>query len=421
MKLAKVEEVVVLPNRQRAVNEKKVIEIRASVATPVGLIHPIFLHNDAKTLLAGEHRLLAIKGYDGDSYVHDGQRVPKGFIPYTLASELSSEDLLRAELEENLLRTELSWQERTRAIAQLYRLRQKQLGESVTFKEVATELQGKEAKGAQIEEVSNAVLLERFLDDPFVAAAKNPQEARKIIKEELKDKDRRKRMAEADLSTTRHKLFLGDWREADLPKGLFDVILTDPPYGISIDTKDSFDASKHEYDDSDEYFSRCVLATFPTVAHACAKPNAHIYVFGDIRRFNDLFVAFELAGWTCWPKPLIWDKGNTGSYGNIEYGFRACYDSILFARKGDKKVTAGYRDVVPVPQPTNLSHPAGKPSALFLELLKRSALPGDTVGDFFCGSGPIFSAAHDLGCTAYGWEKNPKYHAMAMETISKLK
>lgn len=423
MRLIKAADVIVPKGRQREVSEKKVLELRASFKTQVGLINPIFLQNDGRTLLAGEHRLLAVRGLDVPEYIHDGERISSSLIPYTLACELNPDVLLQAELEENLLRHELSWQERTKAIAALFKLRQTQSAEkSVTFKEVATELRGgEEAKGAQIDEVSNAVLLAEFLDDPFVAAARTPQEARKIIKEDLKDKDRRKRMAEADLSSTRHRLIHGDWRNEKPPEGLFDVIVTDPPYGIDADSKDTFDASKHEYDDSDDYFTRCVLEVFPEMAFRAAKPNAHIYVFGDVRRFNDLFVAFELAGWTCWPRPLIWDKGNTGSYGNIEYGFRSCYDIILFARKGDRKVTAGYRDVIPITQPTNLAHPAGKPVELFKELLKRSALPGDTVADFFCGSGPIFPAAHDLGLTAYGWEVSDKYIAMAKEALSKLK
>ncbi|KKK49198.1 hypothetical protein LCGC14_3137470, partial [marine sediment metagenome] len=198
----------------------------------------------------------------------------------------------------------------------------------------------------------------------------------------------------------------------------FDVILTDPPYGIDIHTKETFDADSHEYDDSDITFQD-ILATLPSIAYRTAKENAHLYCFCDIRRFTELLVAFELGGWTVWSRPIIWDKGNTGSYGNIEYGFRACYDAILFARKGDKKVTAGYRDVINITQKTTQAHPAGKPVELFSELLKRSVLPGDRVADFFCGSGPIFPAAANNKCIAYGWEINEKYHAMAAESLRK--
>jgi site-specific DNA-methyltransferase (adenine-specific) len=195
--------------------------------------------------------------------------------------------------------------------------------------------------------------------------------------------------------------------------------VTDPPYGIDIHKKDTFDNDQHEYDDSDDYFRSHVLGKMPQLAARACKPDAHIYVFCDIRRWNDLFVAFEVGGWTCWPRPVIWDKGNTGSFGNIEYGFRACYDAILFARRGDRKVTAGYRDVVPITQPTNLPHPAGKPTDLYVELLRRSCLPGDIVGDFFCGHGPIFAAAEKLNLVAHGWEVNEKYAQMAKETLAK--
>jgi site-specific DNA-methyltransferase (adenine-specific) len=214
-----------------------------------------------------------------------------------------------------------------------------------------------------------------------------------------------------------HKLFHASSYETDITN-LFDVIVTDPPYGIDIHKKETFDADSHEYDDSDEAFQE-VLQKLPSLAYRTSKDDAHIYVFCDIRRFSELFIAFELAGWTCWAKPVIWDKGTTGSYGNIEYGFRACYDAILFARKGDKKVTAGFRDVININQQTGHAHPAGKPITLYTELLKRSVYPGDTVADFYCGGGPIFAAATELQCVAYGWEINDKYHALAFEARAK--
>lgn len=426
MKSISLSNLIIPDNRQRRdFNAKQLDELALSIRE-IGLLQPVVLRNDGRTLLAGERRTraVAILHEQHHQFNHDGAAVPGGHIPFVLASDLSAAQLYQAELEENIRRSDLSWQERVRSIAELHKLRGNQAagrGEIQTFKATATEIKGDEAQGQEITEVSNAVILAEFLDDPFVSAAKDEKEARKILKEEMKSRERIKRAEEYDLTDIEHQLIQGSCYEIGSEfDGFFDVIVTDPPYGIDIHKKEMFDVHTHDYDDSDEAFVE-ICEKLPAISNRITKTNAHIYVFCDIRRFNDLFVAFELGGWTVWPRPLIWDKGNTGSFGNIEYGFRACYDAILYARKGDRKITAGYRDVINITQPTNLPHPAGKPPILYSELLKRSCLPGDRVADLFCGSGPIFPAAVEQKVIAYGWEISTKYHAIAAEALSKCK
>jgi ParB-like chromosome segregation protein Spo0J/DNA modification methylase len=428
MKTIALTELHVPDNRQRReFNEKQLDELALSIRE-IGLLQPIVLRNDGRTLLAGERRTRAIQRlYSQNPHLtfnHDGTTVPNGHIPYVLASDLSASQLYQAELEENIRRSDLTWQERVRSIAELHKLRGTQAaerGQVQTFKDTASEIRGEEAEGIQITEVSNAVILADFLDDPFVSAAKDEKEARKILKEEMKDRERRKRAEEYDATAIEHKLYNSSCFDIGPEfNSFFDCIVTDPPYGIDIHKKEMFDVHTHDYDDSDEAFQE-ICSRLPSLMYRIAKDDAHAYVFCDIRRFNDLFVAFELGGWTVWPRPLIWDKGNTGSFGNIEYGFRACYDAVLFCRKGDRKVTAGYRDVINITQPTNLPHPAGKPPILFADLIKRSCLPGDRVADLFAGSGPIFPAAVDQKVIAFGWEISPKYHAIALESLEKCK
>jgi len=428
MRITNLDNLIIPENRQRQEFKEKPLDELVQSILDVGLLQPLVLRDDGRTLLAGERRSRAIQRlaeqHPGQSIRHDGGYFTPPEFPFVLACELSSDQLVQAELEENIRRVDLTWQERTRAIASFHKLRSKQAASSgvvQTAKATATEIRGEEAEGQQITEVTNAVILAEYLDDPFVSAARDEKEARKILKEQLKDAERRKRAENFDATATPHKLFLGSCFDIGTEfNSFFDCIVTDPPYGIDIHKKDMFDVHTHEYDDSDEAFQE-ILSKLPPLMHRICKDNAHAYVFCDIRRFNDLFVAFELGGWTVWPRPLIWDKGNTGSFGNIEYGFRACYDAILFCRKGDRKVTAGYRDVIPITQPTNLPHPAGKPPALFADLIKRSCLPGDRVADLFCGSGPIFPAAAEQKTIAYGWEVNPKYHAISVEQLAKVK
>jgi len=69
----------------------------------------------------------------------------------------------------------------------------------------------------------------------------------------------------------------------------------------------------------------------------------------------------------------------------------------------------------------NLGHAAQKPVALFRDLLSRSARPGDTVLDPFCGTGSILEAAHDLKVKATGIENDPTSYGIAARRLEMLK
>lgn len=415
-------DIIIPPERQRReFDEDAIIELRTSIKT-VGLLQPVVLRDDGKTLVCGERRLKAIGGLEED-YFYNGSRSDRRSAPYVRVSDLSREQLYQAELEENLCRRDLSWQEKAIALKKFHQLRSGQAasrGETQTVQATASEVLGRRAQGRQIQEVNNAILLSEYLDDPEVAAQKTVADALKVVRDSKKHRDRKLLAASFDPTKTPHLLHVAD-SYLDAPKrypGFFDVVLTDPPYGIDAHKKDTFDVSQHLYDDSEVAFAR-VRDELPAVIRSITKPDSHAYIFCDIRRFEGLYVAFELAGFTVWHKPIIWDKGNTGSYGNIDYGPRACYDAILYARRGNKKVVDVRRDVINIPQPTNLSHPAGKPPALYEDLLKRSCFPGERVADLFAGSGPIYPAASALKVQAVGWENHEVYAPMAQESLSK--
>lgn len=432
MQLIHVDEVVVPEDRQRKTfSEEAIAELAASIMKPIGLLQPIILRDDEKTLVAGERRLRAIRTiYAGNKYeeddwefFHNGEEVLAPFIPYVKLSDLNPEALREAELEENVQRVDLTWQERVAAQAALHQLRLEKNPEQ-TITDTAKEIYGDKANKRKVHEVAEAVRLAEYLDDPLVAAAEDPAQARRAVRDNLKWKERKERLDSFDAASAANlRLFMGDAferAEADLSGHRVDVICMDPPYGIDAHKEGkTFDGQRHEYDDSDAYFST-ILEKLPDLCGRIVAEQAHVYCFCDIRRFTELFAAFELCGFKVWPRPIIWDKGTVGSYGNIQFGPRACYDAILFANRGKKEVTGGFRDVINISQETNAPHPAHKPRGLYSELLKRSALPGDTVADLFAGSGPIFAAAAELSCIAYGWEINEEYHQMALDTIREV-
>lgn len=389
-----------------------------------GLLHPPVVRNDGITLVAGERRTRSIKALQeiGLSFYCNGQRIPPGFIPVTKLADLSELEVREAELEENLIRLDLTWQDRAQAIADLHKLRTEQAalaGTTHTVSATAQEVHGPNALGAQIQSTTEAILLQEHLDNPLVATAKSQKEAVKIIRK-LKEAEHRERLAaEFDLSTTRHTVLQGDMRTLapTIASESIDCILTDPPYGVGADTFGDMSDCGHNYRDDWPYALE-IYETVATEGFRIAKAEAHLYTFCDITHFQKLVTVFANAGWKVWPKPLIWSKGN-GMLPRPEHGPRYSYETILFASKGDRKTLKVANDVITLPPDTGLLHGAQKPVDLYVELLSRSVLPGSTVLDFCGGSGTILPAADVMSCVATMMEAVPENYATAVSRLNK--
>jgi site-specific DNA-methyltransferase (adenine-specific) len=103
-----------------------------------------------------------------------------------------------------------------------------------------------------------------------------------------------------------------------------------------------------------------------------------------------------------------------------EHGPQRKYQLVAYAVKGNRVVNHIAPDLVSYPSDDNLGHAAQKPVALYDDLLRRSIRPGDSVLDPFCGSGPIFPAAHALKCYATGIELAAASYGVSVQRIAAL-
>lgn len=396
---------------RREFDEKKLTDLFNSIRSK-GLMHPLVVAEQADgtfKLIAGERRSRAIRMASqlSLSIFTNQQEIPPNHFPVTLLSELSPIDQLEAELEENTIRDDLTWQEQATAIACLAELRKQQgalLGQKVTARAVASELSGHEAQGAEISKVTNAIVVAKHLSDPDVMKAKSQKEALKIIERKATIEHRAELAKTFDMKKSSHVALFGcsfEWVK-DLHDKSFDVILTDPPYGINADGFGSMASTKHDYQDSEQYGLACYNLVAVEGFRVC-KDKAHAYVFLDPRFFNQISLMFIAAGWTVWETPLIWNKLN-GMLPKPEFGPRRTYEMILFASKGNKAVAKVMPDVLTYSIVSEKDHGAQKPVPLYVDLLSRSVIPGDQVLDMFSGSGTIFPAANIAKVQATGIE-----------------
>lgn len=450
MRTMKLSDLVILEDRQRQEFEPNALMELTESIRDNGLMHaPVVREfNDDLVLVAGERRIKAMQDLWalGEEVSYDGHVIPEGYIPYTTLGELSVLDAEEAELDENLKRRDLTWQEHAAAVQRLHALRNSQKIEHMkeyvesaggnveevpakavyqTIADTAEELTGRR-DGAYQDAVRKEIIVAKHLHNPEVAKAKSVDEAFKILKRH--EETARNIQLAADLGSSftsaSHTLLQGSCLDfmRDTSKQ-FDVILTDPPYGMGADQFSDgggkMTGIEHKYDDSYESWKKLMEAFCP-LTYAIAKAQAHAYIFCDIDRFHELKALMQAAGWYVFRTPFTVFKLNSGRVPLPDQGPRRQSEWLLYAIKGKKPVTHIYPDVISCTGDDNTSHGAQKPVSLFQNLLQRSVRPGDEVFDGFAGSGTIFPAAHLCKVKATACELTPEYFAIAQSRLAKL-
>jgi DNA modification methylase len=425
-----IESIVIPPARQRKFfDERAHTDLIDSILRPAGLLHPLTLLPDRRTLITGERRLRAVRQIflSGKQFTYCSELVPLGFVPCAVLGELPPIEYFETEITENIARLDFTWQEKEMAIAELIRLRRTQNPE-VTLRSIAEEL-SPDPSDRQIDNVSTAEVLANNLHRPSVAGAKNRTQALQTLRRELR-RDFAAELLTATAAPKEMHFKVSDFRDYmnELEPSSIDCILTDPPYGkdaqnFSLENEWSSTIKKHAYDDS---FSTWINIMFdlPTLCHKALKPNGTIFCFFDMeyystlrQRFNNVSEDMEV-----WPYPIIWNKGVLGPVPDQTRYPRRCYEAIMIVRKGDPKVTDIFPDVVsfrPVVGAEREYAPQ-KPVDLYVDLLKRVCLPSAKVLDPFCGTGTIFAAASQLKLEAFGCDSNPEVQDIVASTLRSL-
>lgn len=434
MQTIHVSKVILTPDRQRKEFDPTAMAELAATIEGKGLMHPIVLREtpDGYVLVAGERRMRAMQDLWmlGGKVRHNGQLVEEDHVPFVTLGQLSPLEAEEAELEENLHRQDLTWQEQAAAMAKLHRLRSAQAqseGRVHTVADTAMETKGR-SDGSYQESVRKDLIVAKHLDNPDIAKAKSADEAFKILKrQEIAQKNvELAHLVGKTFTKSIHELHNTDclsfMRTTDPEQ--FDVILTDPPYGMGADTFGDGGGGRlanNEHHYKDDYAGwKVLMQEWCPLSFRVAKPQAHAYVFCDIDNFHELKKLMQAAGWYVFRTPMICTKPNSGRVPLPDEGPRRQWECILYAIKGHKKTTAIYPDVITTTADAGLQHGAQKPVALYEDLLRRSVRPGDTVLDSFAGSGTIFPAAHSAKVKATGLEMNPEYYGICVQRIEDL-
>jgi site-specific DNA-methyltransferase (adenine-specific) len=203
-----------------------------------------------------------------------------------------------------------------------------------------------------------------------------------------------------------------------LPDSSIDIVITDPPYGIS------YISNRSQYEDSitkrgllndgkDEAFE--LLDKTCEILHRKCAQNSHLYFFCSWSVFSQ----FEhiIGNYFTIKTPIVWDKGNKGS-GDLENDWGNQTELIIFCIKGKKTINYRRGNVISVPRlhSSKMVHPTQKPIDLINQLLDVSYFQGDLVVDPFMGSGATIHACNKRDIQCIGIELDQDMFEIAKTT-----
>lgn len=211
------------------------------------------------------------------------------------------------------------------------------------------------------------------------------------------------------------------------------LVFTDPPYGVSIGSKNemlnSFDKAgickqNIENDTLSAEDLRGLIVGAMTNARLSCEPDACYYVTAPQNGDLGLMMqeAMRDAGLPI-RHILIWRKNTaTFSLGRMDYDYQ--HEPIFYTwtekhhnyRKGDFRTSVWDYDK---PRKCDL-HPTMKPVELVANCMKDGTLLGDKVLDLFGGSGTTIIAAEQLGRKCFMMELDPHYCDVIIARWEKL-
>lgn len=409
-------------NRQR--RELTGIDELADSIRKNGLINPIVITQDY-VLVAGERRLTAHQQLGFDK------------IAVQFVEDLDEIQLQTIELEENIKRVDLSWQDQVRSVARFEKLKRDNDPEWTTD-DTADELNMSRSN------VQRYMTVNKFLEEGVeeVVTAPKLSTAANFSQRLL---ERRKTSTMRDLlAPARPRSAAGDAltiTDGDIPapdgdaphapaqhryadiqnrdftqwadtvqEQPFNLIHCDFPYGVNAgDTKGQSGAAAYgHYDDKPEiYFD--LIDTFIRKQDNFVAPSAHMIFWYSLDFHHETIELFRGAGWQVNPFPLIWGKGNTGILPDANRGPRRVYETALFMTRGDRKIVRAVGNLTEA-QVVKEHHVSEKPKKMLEHFLRMLVDETTVMLDPTCGSGNAVYVAEQLGANwSLGLERDPNF------------
>jgi DNA modification methylase len=217
-----------------------------------------------------------------------------------------------------------------------------------------------------------------------------------------------------------HRLMCGDSTDIAQVEKLMngekaDMVFTDPPYGMSLDTDYSKMPSTKEsgnknynkvIGDNNDFTPELIHTVF-----ACFDYCKEIFMWGA-DYYAEYLPHKNNGSW------IVWDKRCDEKFDKmIGSGFELCWSKAKHKRmlaRINNTLFSGEADA------RNKVHPTQKPIKLAEWFFNQWGNNNDVIVDLFLGSGSTMVASHQLNRKCYGMELDPKYCQVIVDRMKKL-
>jgi DNA modification methylase len=187
-----------------------------------------------------------------------------------------------------------------------------------------------------------------------------------------------------------------------------DLVLTDPPYGVSYKTT------------GEEYMVGDTVNLTPYILPRIRKvlqKNGACYLFSSTTKLVEILPVFSI--YFKLHSIIIWDK-IIGRIPRQLSHYKLRYEPILYGSTGLHRLNGYVDDVIAcqIDRGHRRVHPTQKPVNVIKFLIENSSNESDTILDPFLGSGTTAVAAKQLGRKFIGIEIEEKYCEIAKQRLS---
>ncbi len=405
-----------------------------------GLISPVVVTREL-VLVAGERRLTACRELGHET------------IAVRFIEELSPLELVVIELEENLKRSDLPWQDEVKAVAKLHEL-------YCTLTPGWSQVQSAEALAIGPAYISSILRVARELDDPRISTATGIMPAYNVL---ARIDERRIGDAVGAIMDAGEEIFaapkekpvvaplLPGQKAAPLTTSVivppgesilqtsfftwaptytgprFNFIHCDFPYGMNVfggamsgrDKWATKSQGKAPYSDSKEDYWNLIACLCDNLDRIMS-PQGHLMFWFSMEHYTATLEAFrKLAPSLIFsPFPLLWLKSdNVGILPDSNRGPRRIYETALVASREDRFIVKPVANAIAAP--TNKEHhPSTKPEPVLKHFFQMFVDEHTTLFDPTCGSASALRAAECLGAKrVLGLESDAEHHANACSAM----
>jgi len=447
-----------------------------------GTIHPICIEPQPPfyRLIAGGRRLRALKEL-GHQYIYHGSTYEPARPGYVLGRELSEEQLAELELEENLRRKQMSWQEECLSVAKVHRLRVVRgnpdggrwtreqtgrlmgisLGSVSNMLWVSDQLSNRASPLWQMDGIVEALQwkLQHQQAELEAELARRQSESSKLFAASLVDDPEpngtftftAKEAAQEQYLSNPHNDpdgFEAYWsaKQTAAPNTIhitprmhrvncltfmrtthirFDHIITDPPYAIDMSNLSQENVGMSNIDQVvDEHQveeNMQLLTAFIPQAYKSLKDDGFLIMWADYEMWDFLSKECAMAGFKVQRWPIVWVKSHNCMNTAANVNFTKTTEIAIVCRKGNPqmmRLNAPSHIVAGHDEfKEQMDHPFVKPYSVWAHLIESVTYKGQLILDPFMGEGSSILSMIRLERNWFGCELKSHWYNKALENV----